>query len=566
METEIALQPAADGMFHPADEAEVAELVRFARAHGRRLRVRGAGHSPGESFAGDNAGDLVLLLDRMHALTVLDQSERLVEAQAGIHLGGDPSSPGEDGAARNSLLHQLANRFGWTVGSTGGITHQTVGGFLGSCSAGGSVQHSFLDHVVAVRVVDGCGEVREFRVGEADGLAPVLPSSGLLGVTVSVTLRCEPIFTITGQEAIVDIAGAPVDLEGPGDPSRPALADFFTRAEYARIEWWPQRGAERLLVWQAQRAALQPGFRPTRYEEFTRYPVLGEALFSTIFVIFGNLMAPPRVAQLLRRNATEVSRDLDELVAAGRVGRRARRLWSLLPAGIRMLAFAAPVLRLLRPVLVRSLPWMVPSALKLILPLDTHKPGMRHGEPQSFRDWGWEGLPMDNQASDVLLWTQFTELWVPLSRGSEMIRLLRSYFAGTRDARESFERTGLYAFELYAAKPAEGWLHPGHSDGIDEWAEGALRLDVYWFTDNLEDPRERFYPQFWNLLDEHGLAFRCHWGKELPGPTIDRPDTAARWEAVYPHWRDWLELRAEYDPDGVFLTDYWCERLGLVRP
>jgi D-arabinono-1,4-lactone oxidase len=552
--------PGPDGLIHPADEAEVAALVRYAAAHGRRLRVRGAGHSPPGGFAGDRPDDLVLSLGAMRSLSVLDMEGRIVEAQAGIHIGADPLAPEEEGAPTQALLNQLADRYGWTVSSTGGISHQALGGFLSTGSAGGSLQHSLLDHVLAVRLIDGRGEVREFRAdGDAPGLAPVLPSLGLLGVVVSVTLRCEPMFAIVGQEAIVDLAGASIDLEGPGNSGRPSLADFLTRAEYARIDWWPQRGAERLLIWQAQRVALQPGFRPTRYEEFTRYPILAEALFSTLYVIFGNQTAPARIAQLLRRNATEVAHQLDLLTAQGQVSRRRRWRLGALPLAMRGLAALAPGIRLLRPLLTASLPWLVPTALGIVLPLDEHKRGMERGEPQSFRDWAWEGLPMDDQANDVLMWTQFIELWVPLTRASELVRVVREYFAAPADARESYERTGLYAYELYGAPPAAGWIHPGYSDGSDAWSEGALRLDIFWFTDNLEDPRERFYPQFWELLSAHGIPFRSHWGKELPN-AADYPDLLAD---GFPHWEDWLALRAECDPDDVFLTDYWRARLGL---
>ncbi len=548
----------SDGLVRPADEAEVAATIRWAAAHGRKLRVRGAGHSPLGSFDGDRREDLVLSLGRMRTLRVLDEAERLVEAQAGIHLGRDPLALTDEGAAEVSLLHQLAHRYGWTLCSTGGITHQSLGGFLATTSAGGSLQHSVLDHVVAIRLIDGQGDVREFHEGDDGlGLAPVLPSLGLLGVIVAVTLRCEPIFTIVGQESIADLAGASIDLVGPGDSRRPSLGEFLRRAEYARIEWWPQRGAERMLIWQAQRAGLQPGFRPTRYEEFTAYPVLAETVFSTIYVTFGNLTAPARLRHLLRRNAAEVTAQLDQLRESGRISRRVRLLAGVVPAMLRMLGLLAPLLKVLRLGLAPTLPWLVPLALNTVLATDDHKPGIRRGEPQSFHDWSWEGLPMDNQADDVLLWTQFTELWVPIGRATEVVGLLRAYFAEPADARESYRRTGLYAYELYGAPAATGWIHPSSSDGTDEWADGALRVDIYWFADNLEDPRERFYPQFWQLLADHGIPYRCHWGKELPVGALGMGP------AQYPHWEDWMALRAECDPDGVFLTEYWRLRLGL---
>jgi D-arabinono-1,4-lactone oxidase len=556
----------ADGRIHPADELAVAEAIRFAAASGRRLRVRGAGHAPPGTAAGDDAGDLVLSLDRMRDLRVLGEDERLVQAQAGIHLGRDPSAPAQEGSLAASLLHRLAVEHGWTLGSTGGITHQTLGGFLATASAGGSLQHSLLDHVVEVRLVDGRGEPQVFSGTDGErGLPALLPSLGLLGVITAVTLRCEPLFTIAGQEAIVDLAGAEMDLEGPGDAERPSLASFLTQAEYARIEWWPQRGAERLIVWQAQRTAVQPGFRPTRYEEFTRYPVLGEALFSTLFVIFGNLGHPRRVRALLRRNADHVDGTLDGLAAAGRLTPRRRRLVRLLPGVLRATGAAAPLLALLAPVLRACLPWLVPGALNRVLPLDEHKPGMRRGEPQSFRDWSWQGLPMDNQASDVLLGCRFTELWVPLPRAAEMVRLVRAYFASPASARESYHRTGLFAYELYGGSATAGWMHPGHSSGEDEWRDGAMRLDVYWFADNADDPLERFFPQFWELLRDHGVPFRLHWGKEMPASSPGDRRWVELLASRYPQWARFLALRTELDPDEVFLTEYWRDRLGLWR-
>ncbi|HEX9966914.1 MAG TPA: D-arabinono-1,4-lactone oxidase, partial [Solirubrobacterales bacterium] len=189
--------------------------------------------------------------------------------------------------------------------------------------------------------------------------------------------------------------------------------------------------------------------------------------------------------------------------------------------------------------------------------------GAEKGQPQRFRDHGWHGLPMDNQASDVLMPTEFTEPWVPLPRTAEVMRLLRDWFGEPDDDGEALRRTGTYAWELYATMPERFWLNAAHSDGEDEWRDGAFRVDPYWFAENAEDPVERFYPQLWSLLRDAGIPFRLHWGKFQPRyPAGDRT-----WidflRAQYPRWDDFLALRAERDPNNVFLTDYWRERFGL---
>ena len=60
---------------------------------------------------------------------------------------------------------------------------------------------------------------------------------------------------------------------------------------------------------------------------------------------------------------------------------------------------------------------------------------------------------MDNGVDDVLLPTEFTEPWVPLTRTREVMELLRGYFTGPRDEHEAYRRTGTYAWELYSAMP-----------------------------------------------------------------------------------------------------------------
>lgn len=562
--TALAPPLAADGLVHPGDEAEIAALVRATGAAGGRLRVCGAGHAPAGTTAVDDPRGVRVSLDRLRGLRVIDAGERLVEAGAGIHLGADPGTAGPAGELRASLLARLAEELGWTLASTGGITHQTLGGFLATVSAGGTLRHSLLDQVVSIRLIDGTGEARTFSAGDGGpGLAAVLPSLGLLGVITAVTLRCEPLFTIAGQEAIISVEAAPFDLTGPGGPARPSLAGFLAEAEYARIEWWPQRGAERLLVWQAQRTTPEVGFRPTSYEEFTAYPVLAEGLIGALYVIFGNLGNPVRARRLLRRNAGEVRALLDRLAAAGLISSRLRRITGLLPAILDGTARLVGALALVGPALERALPRLVPWMLDRVLPLDTHKRGMRRGQPQSFRDWGWQGLPMDNQASDVLLASEFAELWVPLPRAAEAVGVLRGYFGEPADARESYRRTGLYPYELYGSPASTGWLHPGFSDGTDEWREGALRIDVYWFTANQEDPLESFFPTFWRLLRDHGIPFRLHWGKHVPASTPADPAWLELLRSRYPRWDDFLTLRAELDPGEVFLTDYWRDRLGV---
>jgi D-arabinono-1,4-lactone oxidase len=557
--------PEADGLHHPTSEAEIVGLVRAAAAAGQRLRVRGAGHSPPASIGLDGGAGIEACLDRYCAWWVVDEERRLVEAQAGIHLGRDPSDPRGEATVERSLLWQLWHRHGWAISITGGITHQTVGGFLSTGSAGGSTRHSVAGDVWAVRIVDGRGQVHVLSREDEDPseFYAVLPSMGLLGVVSTVTFRCAEAFTISGQEAISVPARAVVDIFGDGGYGRPSLEAFLRGAEYARVEWWPQRGAERLLIWQAQRARPEPGFLPVRYEQFSAWPPFAEPLIALLYSLFGNLQDLDHARQVLRSHSQHLDRVLAQLSAAGRLNARGRALARGLGSLLRGVAGAVPALRPLAPTLERAIPRLFPVMLDRVLPVDAHKRGMHHREPQSFQDWSWHGLPMDNQASDVLLGTEFTELWTPLGRAGEVVRLVRAHFSAPSSAREAYRRTGLYAYELYAAPPHSGWLHPGHTNGDDEWRDGAFRLDVYWYSGNVEDPHEHFFPQFWWLLRDHDIPFRLHWGKHHPRVLPGDRTWSDHLASMYPRWSDWLALRARWDPEEVFLTRYWRDRLGL---
>src|SRR5262249_47727132 len=157
-----------------------------------------------------------------------------------------PSDPTGTATLETSLLWQLWNEKGWTFSNLGGITHQTVSGFTGSGSSGGSPRYSVNDNVWGIRVIDGTGQVHELtrEDPDPDAFYAMAPSLGLLGVISTITFQCEDTFNIDGQEATTTVEECAVDLFGPGTEQRPSLEQFLRDTEYARLEWWPQRGAE----------------------------------------------------------------------------------------------------------------------------------------------------------------------------------------------------------------------------------------------------------------------------------------------------------------------------------
>jgi hypothetical protein len=576
-----AIAPAADGFHHPASEEELVALVKMAYAEGRQLRVRGAAHSISHGVYSDPIGELPnrvgqqqpppgenvnVMLDRYRGWRVKDEARKLVEADAGIHLGEDPSDPTGQATLETSLLWQLWKHQGWTLSNIGGITHQTVSGFTATGSSGGSLQFSVNDNLWGFRVIDGRGEVHELSRDDPDPdqFYAMSPNMGLLGVVSAITFKCEDTYNISGQEAITSVEECAIDLFGPGDETRPSLERFLRDAEYARLEWWPQRGVERVLVWQAQRIRPQLGFRPDTYQQFTAHPDVAETFVSILYTILGNLQDLSKARPQIERAFSRVQALLELVPILKQHGRLGEALAKFISHGAEDgVDVAIEFLKPLAGLIEHEVPAIFPKLLGIFIPLDSEKSGLEQGEPQSFRDYMWHGLPMDNGADDDLLPTEFTEIWLPLSRTQEAMQLLRSYFAEPHDDHESYRRTGLYAWELYTAMPTPLWMNASHTDGADEWKDGVFRIDPYWFAANPGDPSETYFPQFWQLLRDNGIPFRLHWGKFQPACDPENRDWVDYFKDRYPRWEDFLQLREQRDPNNIFLTDYWRDRFGL---
>jgi D-arabinono-1,4-lactone oxidase len=571
---------AADGFHHPATEQELVELVRTAHREGRGLRVRGSAHSVSHAIYTDPlaevanrvnqqtppAGENVnVILDRYRGWRVKDEARKLVEAEAGIHLGADPGDPTGTATLETSLLAQLAGEKGWTLSNTGGITRQTISGFVATGSSGGSLRHTSNANLHGFRVIDGTGEVHEVSRDDPDrsGFLAMAPSMGLLGVISTITFECVDLFAIEGQESIESVDGCAIDLIGAGD-GRPTLETFLRDTDYARLEWWPQRGAERVVTWQARRIEAPPGFEPEPYERFGSSPAAAQQVIGILFTILGNLddlaQARPKLEDAFDelRHALEVLPALRKLGAAGALLAKviALVIEGSVDGAIMLLRPAAPLIR-------RELPDFFPRLLRMFVPLDDDRDGSAKGRPQRFRDWGWQGLPMDNGVSDILVPTEFTETWIPLPRTQETMALLHEYFSQPADAGEAYRRTGLYVWELYCAMPSPFWLSPAYTAGDDEWRDGAFRVDPYWFADSAGDPAETFFRRLWELLRDNAVPFRLHWGKFQPNYARGDRTWVDHFAGQYPRWDEFLALRAQRDPNNIFLTDYWRDRLGL---
>jgi hypothetical protein len=168
---------------------------------------------------------------------------------------------------------------------------------------------------------------------------------------------------------------------------------------------------------------------------------------------------------------------------------------------------------------------------------------------QRFWDTWYGSLPMDNDVSDFLMPTEFTELWIPIEKTQEVMNDLRDFYE-----KGGFKATGFYSCEIYAAKANNLWLSPAYKQDV-------IRVDVFWFHDlfRSEDELKAFYQQYWELLRKYD--FRPHWAKYMPEGDMGAGYLAQR----YPMWKQFLELRAKMDPKQLFVTDYWRNALSIPQ-
>jgi D-arabinono-1,4-lactone oxidase len=170
-----------------------------------------------------------------------------------------------------------------------------------------------------------------------------------------------------------------------------------------------------------------------------------------------------------------------------------------------------------------------------------------------------EGLLMD------CLYSQFVNEWaLPLEKGPEAITRLSAWIHGDLEtARIPFSPKGVWVHcpvevrvsdSTLSAAP-RGYLDPTCRDGP------TLYLNATLYRPYLRDPpaRDRYYEAFEWLMREMGG--RPHWAKNFTGMT-SREELRDMYGA---DMDEWLKVRNEVDPDGMFVGE-WHRRNLLLLP
>ncbi|MCJ1437458.1 D-arabinono-1,4-lactone oxidase [Xylographa pallens] len=156
------------------------------------------------------------------------------------------------------------------------------------------------------------------------------------------------------------------------------------------------------------------------------------------------------------------------------------------------------------------------------------------------------------------LYSQFVNEWaIPLAKGPEAITRLSAWLNGEEGSRIPFDSKGLYVhapIEVRVSDTSSTTPRPYLDNTVPDGPTLYLNATLY-RPYNLDPPcHERYYEAFEWLMKEMGG--RPHWAKNFYQVSSEYT------RQMYPELPEWLRVREEVDPEGMFLGD-WHRRYLL---
>jgi L-gulonolactone oxidase len=224
-----------DAIHLPADEEQLAALVRRAAETGRRIKPVGSALSWSDAA---EPVEEALRFDLMNRISSIDAEASRVRLQGGARL--------------DDVNEALATA-GLALDNFGSIVTQTVAGYLGTASHGtGSRTQLLSAQVVALRLVNGRGEILELDGSlRPDLFTAACAHLGCLGIVSEVTLRCVDAFDL---EETLETVGFETVL---GD-----LPRLLTDNDHLKLWWLPP--SDNFLVYRFNRTdapRTKPGIK-----------------------------------------------------------------------------------------------------------------------------------------------------------------------------------------------------------------------------------------------------------------------------------------------------------------
>ncbi|KAL8664051.1 MAG: hypothetical protein Q9202_003343 [Teloschistes flavicans] len=152
------------------------------------------------------------------------------------------------------------------------------------------------------------------------------------------------------------------------------------------------------------------------------------------------------------------------------------------------------------------------------------------------------------------LYSQFVNEWaIPLRKGPEALTRLSAWIHGDEQtARIPYDLDGHYVHAPIEVRVTDTSTNPGPRPYLDNTVPDGptLYLNATLYRPYNTDPpcRQRYYEAFEWLMKE--LGGRPHWAKNFS--TVTKED----FQIMYPQLKDWLRVRDQVDPEGIFVGDW----------
>ncbi|KAI4130545.1 MAG: hypothetical protein LQ338_001693 [Usnochroma carphineum] len=152
------------------------------------------------------------------------------------------------------------------------------------------------------------------------------------------------------------------------------------------------------------------------------------------------------------------------------------------------------------------------------------------------------------------LYSQFVNEWaIPLAKGPEAVTRLSAWFHGDDEtAQIPYALDNLYVHAPIEVRVTDTSTNPGPRPYLDNTVPDGptLYLNATLYRPYGRDPPgwKRYYEAFEWLMKE--LGGRPHWAKNFCSVT------KYEFRLMYPQMEDWLRVRSEVDPEGIFVGDW----------
>lgn len=150
-------------LYYPSSKEDVQTIINYARDNKYIVRTLGSEHSPTESIYTESDKQLKVILTgklrEIESFTIDEAKDAktcaIVRVGAGCYLGINPKD--KTSKLENSFNYQVHQK-GFALPTLGGISHQTIAGFLSTSSSGGSPKVNIADAIEEIGFINGLGE------------------------------------------------------------------------------------------------------------------------------------------------------------------------------------------------------------------------------------------------------------------------------------------------------------------------------------------------------------------------------------------------------------------------